>query len=65
LRFYLQDALILGLRQDDYLIPPHRFAVDLMLVHFNVQKLDEFPVGPDKGLPDSNLHLSLFTALLR
>jgi hypothetical protein len=61
-RFCLQDALIPLLRQDDYLIPFHRFAVDLKLVQFNVQKRDKFPAALDKVLPDSSLHLSLFTA---
>ena len=62
-RFCLQDALIPVLRQDDYLIPFHHFAVDLRLVHFYVQKADEFPAPLAKVLPYSNLHFALFTAL--
>ena len=61
-RCCLQDALIWFLRQDDYLIPFHHFAVDLKLVHFYVQKLDKFLVLLDKVLPYSNLRFALFTA---
>lgn len=62
IRFCWQDALILFLRQDDYLIPFHRFAVDLRLVQFYVQKRNEFPVAVGKILPYSHLHFPLFTA---
>jgi len=61
-RFCLQDALIPVLRQDDYLIPFHRFAVDLRLVRFYVQKEDEFLVRRAKVLPYSHLHFALCTA---
>jgi hypothetical protein len=64
-RFCLQDALIPVLRQDDYLIPFHRFAVDPTLVHFYVQKEDEFPVPFAKVLPYSHLPFELSTALPR
>jgi hypothetical protein len=59
--FCLHDALIRVLRQDDYLIPYHHFAVDPRLVHFTVQNWEEFAVATDKILPDSYLHSPFFT----
>lgn len=57
----LQDDAICFSRQDDYLIPFQRFADDLRLVQFYVQKPAKLTLAVNKFLPYIDLRFSFFT----
>ena len=59
---FLQDAPILQLSQDDYLIPFHHFAVYFALVQASVKNPGELAVAVHNFLYSSHLHSRLCTA---
>jgi hypothetical protein len=59
----LKDALISFYRQDDYLIPFHRFAVGFRLVQGYVQKRDQMTSPVNKFQGSNYLHFALSTGL--